>query len=92
MYQFLPISTIEAVLKSPLYFAPGLIAAYVIAKVLRFGDKPIPIKKPVITLGSLLLLAIAALLFFPNPSQTYKMLSNDVVMVQSGSSNWPFQG
>lgn len=93
MYQFLPISIIEAVLKIIFGFTPGIIAAYIILKVLSFcDDKPISIKKQVTTLGAVYLLAGAALFFFPHPSQTYKMLSDDVVMVQSGSSNWPFQG
>ena len=93
MHQFLPISIIEAVLKIIFGFTPGIIAAYIILKVLSFcDDKPISIKKQVTILGTIYLLAGAALLFFPHPSQTYKMLSDDVVMVQSGSSNWPFQG
>lgn len=91
-YQFLPISTIEAILKLIHGFTPGLIVAYVIVKALSFGnDKPISIKKPIITLGFVFLLTGAALLFFPHPSQTYKMQTDDFVMVQSGSSNWPFQ-
>lgn len=93
MHQFLPISIIEAVLKIIFGFTPGIIAAYIILKVLSFcDDKPIFIKKQVTILGAIYLLAGAALFFFPHPSQTYKMLSDDVVMVQSGSSNWPFQG
>lgn len=93
MYQFLTISTIEVALKIIFGFTPGIIAAYIILKVLSFcDDNPISIKKQVTILGTIYLLAGAALLFFPHPSQTYKMLSDDVVMVQSGSSNWPFQG
>lgn len=92
MHQFLPISTIEAVLKIIVGLTPGIIFAYAIVKALSIGDnKPISIKKQVTILGVIYLLAGAALLFFPHPSQIYKMQTDDVVMVQSGSSNWPFQ-
>ncbi len=92
MHQFLPISTIEAILKCIFGITPGLIIAYVIVKALSIGDdKPISIKKRVVTLGVIYLLTGIALLFFPHPSQIYKMSTDDFVMVQSGSSNWPFQ-
>ena len=92
MHQFLPISPIEAVLKIIFGLTPGIIFAYIIVKALSMGDdKPISIKKQVTTLGAIYLLAGAALLFFPHPSQIYKMPSGDVVMVQSDTSQWPFQ-
>lgn len=66
MHQFLPISTIEAILKCIFGITPGLIIAYVIVKALSFyDDNPMPIKKRVVTLGFVFLLTGAALLFFP---------------------------
>ncbi len=92
MHQFLPISTIEAILKLIHGFTPWLIVAYVFGRMMSFyDDKPMPIKKPIITLGFVFLLTGIALLFFPHPSQIYKMSTDDFVMVQSGPSNWPFQ-
>lgn len=70
MYQFLPISTIEAVLNIICGFTPGLIIAYAIFKALSIdSDKPISIKKQVTILGTIYLLAGVTLLFFPHPSQ-----------------------
>ena len=91
MHQFLPISTIEAVLRLIVGLTPGIIFVYIIVKVLSIvDDKPISIKKQVTILG-IYLLASVALLFFPHPSQIYKMQTDDFVMVQSGTSQWPFQ-
>ena len=90
MYQFLPISTIEAVLKLIVGLTPGIIFVYIVKVLSIVDDKPISIKKQVAILG-IYLLASAALLFFPHPSQIYKMQTDDVVMVQSGPSQWPFQ-